>query len=150
MDTRNNWLTLMFKCKKAYNCLQKQTIMDDCTAAFKEFERQGFKFREFGYGGNHVHFDVDIPKKYSVLVAEIMLKSRSSMRLFEKHPNLRKRYPKGSFWSGYEHHESTGLKDIVASEIYIKSQQVHHNIKVVDDRQHSLRSFAASCDTASS
>jgi REP element-mobilizing transposase RayT len=144
MDTRNNWVTLMFKCKCAYHCLQKQSIIDDCTAAFKEFETKGFKFREFGYGGNHVHFDVDLPKKYSVLVAEIMLKSISSRRLFEKHPNLRKRYPRGSFWSGYEHHESTGLKDIVASEAYIRSQQAHHGVTVIDDRQQKISSFVVS------
>jgi len=144
MDTRNNWITFMFKCKYAYNCLQKQSIIDDCTAAFKELENQGFQFREFGYGGNHVHFDADVPKRYSVLVAEIMMKSHTSMKLFEKHPSLRKRYPRGSFWSGYEHHESTGFQDLVTSETYIKSQQTHHNIRVIDDRQQKLYSFAAS------
>ena len=76
IDTRNNWVTLMFKCKKAYSCLRKQSIIDDCTASFKEFENQGFEFGVFGYGGNHVHFDVDIPKKYSIMTAETMLKSR--------------------------------------------------------------------------
>ena len=144
VDTRNNWITFMFKCKCAYNCLRKQTIIDDCTLAFKELESEGFVFREFGYGGNHVHFDVDVPKKYSILVAEIMLKSISSRRLFEKHPNLRKRYPRGSFWSGYEHHESTGLKDMIASEAYIRNQQAHHNIIVIDDRQKKILSFAVS------
>ncbi|MBI4448985.1 transposase, partial [Candidatus Woesearchaeota archaeon] len=37
-DTRNNWITFMFVCKYRYNCLRKQTVMDDCTAAFKELE----------------------------------------------------------------------------------------------------------------
>ena len=142
-DTRNNWITLMFKCKYTYNCLRKQSVMDDCTFALKEFEAFGFEFDEIGYGGNHVHFLANIPKKYSVLVAEIMLKSRSSKRIFEKHPNFRKRYPKGSFWSGYEHHESTGTKDLSTSRKYIRSQQVHHNVKVVNDVQQKLESFSA-------
>ena len=148
-DTRNNWITFMFKCKYAYNCLRKQTVMDDCTLAFKEFEKHGFVFDTIGYGGNHVHFSVDIPKKYSVQMAVIMLKSRSSMRIFEKHPNFRKRYPRGSFWSGYEHHESTGRKDLEASNVYIRNQQTHHDVKVIDDRQKVLRIFIAERDTAS-
>ena len=148
-DTRNNWITFMFKCKYAYNCLRKQTVMDDCTLAFKEFEKHGFVFDTIGYGGNHVHFSVDIPKKYSVQMAVIMLKSRSSSRIFEKHPNFRKRYPRGSFWSGYEHHESTGRKDLEVSNAYIRNQQTHHDVKVINDRQKVLRIFTAERDTAS-
>ena len=147
INTRNNWVTMMFKCKCAYHCLQKQSVMDDCIAAFKEFEKHGFEFGKFGFGGNHVHFTVNIPKRYSILVAEIMLKSRSSKRIFEKHPNFKKRYPRGSFWSGYEHHESTGRKDLDESEDYVNSQQIHHNIKVIDDRQGKIPSFAAEQDT---
>jgi REP element-mobilizing transposase RayT len=142
IDTRNNWMTKMFKCKYAYNCLRKQTVMDDCTDALKEFEKHGFEFSEIGYGGNHVHFTVNVPKKYSVLNAIIMLKSRTSKRIFEAHPNFRKRYPKGSFWSGYEHHESTGKKDLKASEKYIRNQQEHHQVRIIDDRQKRLDFFA--------
>ena len=142
-DTRNNWVTMMFVCKSRYNCLRKQSVMDECTAAFKEFERFGFQYSEIGYGGNHVHFSVDVPKKYSIEVAEIMLKSRSSQRIFEKHPNFRKKYPRGSFWSGYEHHESTGRKDLEASNRYIRSQQEHHKVQVIDDRQKKLNIFVA-------
>ena len=75
-----------------------------------------------------------------------MLKSISSRRMFEKHPNFRKRYPRGSFWSGYEHHQSTGLRDLRASENYILEQQKHHNINVVDDTQKKI--FVAEQDTA--
>ena len=87
-DTRNNWITMMFKCKKAYNCLRKQTVMDTCAAALREFEKQGFEFDEMGYGGNHLHFSVNIPKKYSLLTTITILKSRTSKRIFEKHPNF--------------------------------------------------------------
>jgi len=116
--------------------------MDTCTDAFREFEKFGFEFSEIGYGGNHVHFTVNVPKKYSVLTTLTMLKSRTSKRIFEEHPNFRKRYPKGSFWSGYEHHESTGRKDLRTSEEYIKNQQKHHQVKVIDDRQKKLDDFS--------
>lgn len=123
----------MFVCKCRYNCLRKQSVMNDCEAAFREFEHCGFKFGSIGFGGNHTHFRVDVPKAYSIEVAEIMLKSRSSMRIFKKHPNFRKRYPRGSFWSGYEHHESTGRKDMYAADVYIQSQEEHHDVKVICD-----------------
>ena len=147
-DTRNNWVTMMFVCKCRYNCLRKQSVMNDCEAAFKEFEAQGFKFGPIGFGGNHTHFRVDVPKRYSIEVAEIMLKSRSSKRIFEKHPNFHKRYPRGSFWSGYEHHESTGRKDIAASDKYILSQEKHHDVKVIHDVQKRIFSFTDTVDTA--
>ena len=142
-DTRNNWLDFMFVTKNRYNCFGKQSHIDTCTAAFKEFEALGFEFGVFGFGGTHVHYQVKVPKKYSVQVAEIMLKSRSSKRMFEKHPGFRKRFPRGSFWSGYEHHESIGRKDFAESAEYILDQQHYHNIKVIDDRQQKLSNFIA-------
>lgn len=142
-DTRNNWMTLMFVTKYRYNCFLKQSHIDTCTAAFKELEAFGFMFGEIGFAGNHVHFEADIPKRYSFETAEIMLKSTSSRMMFEKHPGFRKRYPRGSFWSGYEHHESTGNKDRMASRAYIRNQEEHHGINVVDDRQQKLAAFAA-------
>ena len=77
-DTRNTWVTMMFVTKCRYNCFKKQFHIDTCTSAFKELEAYGFEFGTFGFGGNHVHFQANIPKRYSVEVAEIMLKSRSS------------------------------------------------------------------------
>ena len=96
-----------------------------------------------------MHFLVNVPKKYSVQNAEIMLKSRSAQRMFAAHPGFRKRYPRGSFWSGYEHHESTGPKDYTASEAYILDQERHHGIQVIDDRQQKLNVFTAERDAAS-
>ncbi len=147
-DTRNNWVTMMFVTKYRFNCFGKQSHIDTCTAAFRELEAFGFEFGEFGFGGTHVHFLVNVPKKYSVEVAEIMLKSRASQRMFEKHPGFRKRYPNGSFWSGYEHHESTGRKDFEESAAYIRDQQTHHGVTVIDDRQQKLVSFGAERDAA--
>ena len=137
----------MFPTKYRYNCFLKQSHINTCILAFKELEAFGFEFGEIGFGGNHVHFDVDIPKKYSIGVAEIMLKSRSSKRIFEKHPNFHKRYPNGSFWSGYEHHKSTGRKDMYDSNEYIRSQEKHHQVVVICDVQKQIFSFTADEDT---
>ena len=64
-----------------------------------------------------------------------MLKSRSAKRMFEKHPGFRKRYPRGSFWSGYEHHASTGLTNLEESSRYLRDQQRHHNIVVLSQQR---------------
>ena len=148
-DTRNNWVTFMFVTKCRYNCFLKQSHIDTCTAAFHDLEAYGFEYGEIGFGGTHVHLRVNVPKNYSVTVAEIMLKSHAAARMFETHPGFRKRYPRGSFWSGYEHHESTGMKDYRAADTYIRNQATHHNITVIDDRQQKLSTFAAERDTAS-
>ena len=141
-DTRNNWVTMMFKTKCNYNCFKKQSHIDTCTQALLYFERFGFEFCDFGFGGSHVHFPVNVPKKYSVQNAEIMLKSYSAKKMFEMHPGFRKRYPRGSFWSGYEHHESTGMIDLEKSTAYCRSQQQRHGVIVVDDRQQRLPDVA--------
>jgi len=109
--------------------------------SFRELERFGFEFGDFGFAGCHVHFPVNIPKKYSVEEAEIMLKSWSSKWMFEKHLGFCKRYPNGSFWSGYEHHESTGRKNLEESSAYLRDQQQHHRATVVDDAQQKLDMF---------
>ena len=72
------------------------------------------------------------------------------MRIFEKHPNFRKRYPRGSFWSGYEHHESTGRKDMDEADNYIRSQEEHHKVNIINDVQKKIFSYVAEQDTADS
>jgi REP element-mobilizing transposase RayT len=117
--------------------------MDDCEASFREFVKFGFEFSEIGFGGNHTHFTANVPKKYSILEAETMLKSHSAKVLFQKHPNLRKRYPRGEFWSGYEHHQSTGLTDLEESNDYIRKQREHHKVNVINDKQKRILEFSA-------
>ena len=125
---------MMFKTKCNYNCFRKQSHIDTCTEGFRELERFGFEFGEFGFAGVHVHFQVNVPKRYSIEVAEIMLKSHSAKKMFERHTGFRKLCPRGSFWSGYERHGSTGVIDLEKSAAYCRSQQRRHWVIVVDDR----------------
>src|SRR3972149_1112576 len=151
VDTRNNWIEFMFVAKCRYNVFRKQSVIDTCVDAFRELEALGFEFGPFGFGGTHVHFHADVPKRYSVQDAEIMLKSRSALRIFKRHAGFRKRYPRGAFWSGYEHHQSVGLERSTR-EKYIKNQAQHHDVEIMDDRQKNIQSFvftpSASVDTA--
>jgi len=142
-DTRNNWVTMMFVTHNRYNCFRKQIYIDICIQAFHELERFGFEFGDFGFAMNHVHFLVNIPKRYSVQTAEIMLKSYTARKMFESFPGFRKRYPRGGFWSGYDHYESTGLKNLEQSSAYIRDQPRHHNAQIIDDQQLRLPTTAA-------
>jgi REP element-mobilizing transposase RayT len=142
-DTRNNWVTMMFVTHNRYNCFRKQIYIDICIQAFHDLERFGFKFGDFGFALNHVHFLVNIPKRYSVQTAEIMLKSYTAKKMFEHFPGFRKRYPRGGFWSGYDHYESTGWKNIEQSSNYIRDQSRHHNAYVIDEKQQRLPTTAA-------
>ena len=130
-NTRNNWVTMMFVTHQRYKCFKKQEHIDTCISAFRELKRFGFEFGEFGFAWNHVHFQVNIPKRYSVEDAEIMLKSYSAKKIFEVHPGFRKRYPRGGFWSGYEHHASTGLMNLEESTQYLQDQQRHHGVTII-------------------
>lgn len=142
-DTRNNWVVLQFLPKCRYKCFRRQSVIDTCTAGFKELEKFGFEFGVMEFPVDHVHLSVNIPKRYSVQDAEIMLKDHSAKRIFAEHHGFRKRYPRGSFWAGYEHHESAGRKDKEAAEDYIRNQLTHHNVKIIDDRQRHLSGYTA-------
>ena len=142
-DTRNNWITLQFVTKCRYKCFRRQSVIDSCIIGFKELEAFGFEFGEMAFPLNHVHISLNLPKKYSVQNAIIMLKGYSTKRIFAEHPGFRKRYPRGSFWSQYEHHHSTGYKDKKEAENYIRNQLKHHNVKIIDDRQQNLSAFTA-------
>jgi REP element-mobilizing transposase RayT len=133
-DTRNNWVTMMFVTHNRYNCFRKQIYIDTCIQAFHDLERFGFEFGDFGFALNHVHFLVNIPKRYSIETAEIILKSYTARKIFETFPGFRKRYPRGGFWSGYDHYESTGWKNLEQSSAYVRDQPRHHNVQIVDDR----------------
>ena len=147
-DTRNNWNEMLFVTKKRYRCFRKQTHIDTCKKRLKELESLGFEFGEFGFADNHVHFQVNIPKRYSIEEVEIILKSETAKRMFRNHPGFRKRYPKGALWSGYEHYQSIGLKNFEESTQYLQDQQKHHHVKIIDDRQQTLDVFSPTGDAA--
>ena len=131
-DMRCNWLTFMFVSKCRYNVFRKQSTINACKTGFLELERFGFEFGAFGFGGTHLHTAVNVPEKYSVRTAKTMLKSWSAKRVFLEKPNFRKLYPRGHFWSGYEHHQSFGVDEAKALQ-YIRDQQQHHGVEVVPD-----------------
>ncbi len=132
VGTRSNWVMFMFVSKCRKNVFRKQSSINACKAGFKELERFGLEFGAFGFAGTHVHFAANVPEQYSIRTAKTMLKTWSAKRVFREKPNFRKLYPRGSFWSGYEHHQGFGA-DQASARAYIQNQAQHHNIQVVQD-----------------
>ncbi|MCX6666302.1 MAG: transposase [Euryarchaeota archaeon] len=141
-ETRNNWVTMMFVTHNRYRCFKKKVYIDTCIQVFHDLERFGFEFGDFGFALNHVHFLVNIPKRYSIQTAEIMLTSYSAKKMFETFLRFRKRYSRGGFWNEYDYYESIGCKNLEESRAYIRDQPQHHNIPVIDDRQQCLPNLA--------
>ena len=133
-DTRSNWMSFMFVSKCRYNVFRKQSSINACKRGFLELEKFGFEFSAFGFAGTHLHFAVNVPEKYSVRTAKGMLKSWSAKNVFKEKPNFRKLYPRGCFWSGYEHHQGFGSDEAKALD-YINNQGNHHNVQVVADAE---------------
>ena len=146
-DTRNDWTMFMFVSHCRYNVFRKESTQKACEAGLRENEKFGFKFGPIGFAGTHVHFRVDVPKRYSKMQAEIMLKRSSAARIFKEKPGFLKRYPDRHFWSGYEHHESVGV-EMEAADWYIKNQEKHHGLKTIRDVQLTFSQTAANRDTA--
>ena len=133
-DTRCDWTMFMFVTHKRKKNFRKLSHQQICEAGLRENEALGFKFGPIGFGPNHVHFRVDVPKRYSKQQAEIMLKRSSAARIFREKPNFLKLYPDRHFWSGYEHHESVGVEFDAADE-YIRNQARHHGLELIRDVQ---------------
>lgn len=136
-DTRCDWTVFMFVSHCRYNVFRKESTQKTCEAGLRECEALGFEFGPIGFGGTHVHFRANIPKRYSKQQAESILKSKSSARIFRDKPNFAKLYPRHTFWSGYEHHASVGAT-FDAADAYILDQERHHDIDVIRDAQTHL------------
>ena len=81
------------------------------------------KFETMGFDENHVHFLLQSVPKYSAFQIFRLVKSITAMKLFEKHPNIKKELWGGEFWSdgGYVGTVGEGINaDIVRN--YIKKQ----------------------------
>lgn len=147
-DTRCDWTIFMFVSHCRFNVFRKESTQQACGAGLRENEKHGFEFGPIGFAPNHVHFRVNVPKRYSKTQAEIMLKRSSAARIFKEKPNFLKLYPDRHFWSGYEHHASVGV-EFDAADAYIRNQARHHGMTVVRDVQASLPQ-GASGDAAGS
>jgi putative transposase len=84
------------------------------------------KWIELNVQPEHVHGTAAIPMTMSPSQALHKLKGVSAKKFFEKHPDARKRYPKGHLWSRGKFAASLGFIQIEVANNYVRNQDKHH------------------------
>jgi putative transposase len=126
-DLRRNLYHLVFVSKCRYRVFGNGRTVNACAEAFRGVERNyGIKIEELEFQGDHVHMMVHIPARHSVSYAVQLFKGGSARNVFLQVPNLRKRYPRGSFWSRFSYYGTVGPMTDETVRKYIGAQDVHH------------------------
>ena len=133
--------------KYRYNCMKKEYLNKDVEKCIRQAaEENSIIIKTMAVGSDHVHLDAIIPFHMSPSEAMGKLKGRSAYLIFRMHPNFRKRYPKGHFWSiGKFCRSMSGVSSDVVDN-YIKAQQfekLHESIELAKEefRQTSISNF---------
>ncbi len=113
--------------KYRYKMMGQEKIKIFCKVAIEEAcKRHKIVVEILKVMPEHAHMIVDIPRTMSDAQALQIIKGLSSYILFRICPNLRKRYPKGHFWSEGYFCEGVGQNDYVATYAYVENQEKHH------------------------
>ena len=126
-DLRRNLYHLVFTSKCRCIVFRNMKTVGVCKDAFHEVEcKYGIKIEELEFEKDHVHLMVHIPAKLSISYAVQLLKGISARRIFDASPNLKLRYPRGSFWSRFKYYGTVGPMTDAVIRKYIGAQDVHH------------------------
>jgi REP element-mobilizing transposase RayT len=74
-----------------------------------------------------------------------LLKGRSAYLIFRKHPNFRKRYPKGHFWSPGKFCRSMSGVDSYTVDNYIENQQFDKLQESIELAKEEARQLSLTC-----
>ena len=116
-----------------------ETLKEVCEEISKRYE---IKFLEIGTEGDHVHFLIQSVPTYSPTKIVTIIKSIIAKKIFEKHPEVKKKLWGGEFWTD-GHFVSTvskhGNEEIITN--YVKSQGTagqYKQLKKRDNEQPTL------------
>ena len=113
--------------KYRYKMMRKDKIKTYCKVAIEEAcKRHKIAVEILKVMPEHAHMIVDVPRTMSDSQALQIIKGLSSYILFRICPNLRKRYPKGHFWTEGYFCEGVGQSDYAATYAYVENQEMHH------------------------
>ncbi len=79
---------------------------------------------------DHVHLLVEIPPRMSVSSFMGYLKGKSSLMIFEKHPNLKYKFGNRNFWATGYYVSTVGLNEATIRK-YIREQE---NEDIIEDK----------------
>ena len=130
---------LVFVPKCRFKMFKNPRTLAVCKAAFDEVQQNhGIHLSELNFAENHLHALAEIPSNLSIEESVRLLKGVSARRIFQAIPKLRKRYPRGSFWSRFYNCAAVGADEQTVVG-YIRNQQEHHGI--ADTKQKKLTAF---------
>ena len=126
-DLRRNLYHLVFVSKCRYRVFRNEHTVNACKEAFHDVEtRYGVRIEELDFQEDHVHMMVHVPAKYAVSYVVQLLKGGSARKVFSESPGLKKRYPRGSFWSRFKYYGTVGPITTETVKKYIHAQDTHH------------------------
>jgi len=122
----NNLKTIQITPKYRYNMMRKETLKVFCKVAIEEAcKKHKIEIVILKVLDNHVHMIVNCPRILSDAMLMQIIKGLSAYILFRLCPALRKRYPKGHFWSEGYFCEGCG-SDFERALAYVQNQELHH------------------------
>ena len=123
----SNLMTIQITTKYRYNMMRKERIESFCKISIQEAcKRHKIEIVIIEVLKEHVHIIVDCPRTMSVAMLMQIIKGLSAYLLFRICPDLRKRYPRGHFWSEGYFCEGCG-SDFEKALAYVKNQKIHHS-----------------------
>ena len=107
--------------------MQKDKLKVFCRVAIKEAcKKHKIEIEIIKVMDEHVHMIADVPRTMSDAKAMQIIKGLSSYILFRLCPNLRKRYPRGHFWTAGYFCDGVGESNFAWTYSYIENQEKHH------------------------
>jgi len=122
----NNLMSIQITTKYRYKMMKKVKLEKFCKISIEEScKRHKIEIVIIEVLDEHVHMIVDCPRILSIAKLMQIIKGLSSYLMFRMCPNLRKRYPRGHFWSEGYFCASCGT-DFERALKYIQNQKFHH------------------------
>ena len=129
------------RCPKyRWNALGNPYIAEEMKRILSQIaSEKGMIMHKIVVDSDHVHMFVSIPIWMSVSLSLQYLKGISAYKIFRSHPNFRKLYKKGSFWS--PGHFSRSVSNVTESTImhYIDRHEYPKFLPGNDKRQQKLQ-----------
>lgn len=124
----NNLMTIQITTKYRYAMMRQEKMKVFCKVAIEEAcMKHKIEIVILKVLDEHAHLIVDCPRTLSVAQLMQIIKGLSSYLLFRICPELRLRYPRGSFWNRGYFCASCGT-DFERALSYIQNQEMHHSI----------------------
>jgi REP element-mobilizing transposase RayT len=122
----NNLKTIQITTKYRYKMMQKDKIKVFCRVAIEEAcKKHKIEILIIKVLDEHVHLIADCPRTLSDAQLMQIIKGLSAYILFRICPELRLRYPRGTFWNKGYFCNGCG-SDFERAYKYIENQELHH------------------------